>query len=391
MRILIIHNTLNDSTSVSGVLKHYAFMAEEWNAAGHPTDFLVAEAGMPQLRQLAPHATLLSSDGFFNATGHLYQTWRYFPAYAWRMATAHWLRLPQRYDVVYASGQFIVEVYAAFVLAWRLKAKTAVKIQHVLDSQSKRQGLINRLFLWAEHLSVRWINRRARRVLCLTQVVARDYQNLERKLGLSPVEMHVVGCGVDLRSLAEARDRPKEFDVVFLGRMHEQKGVFDLPYVWQQVVARRPNARLLVIGEGAHRRRAEQRFAELGLSHSVTFTGGIPEPQKNELLARSRLGLSLSYEEGWGLSVTEYLATGLPVVAYALPVFEEIFPGQLVLVPPGDRAAAAVRIVELLADEARQRRLGEQGRAFARRYDYRAIAPLELAVLQSALEDKPAG
>ena len=52
MRILIIHNTLNDSTSVSGVLKHYAFMANEWNAAGHQTDFVLARAGFPQLQQL---------------------------------------------------------------------------------------------------------------------------------------------------------------------------------------------------------------------------------------------------------------------------------------------------------------------------------------------------
>src|SRR5262245_9301742 len=89
MRILIVHNTLNDSRSVSGVLRHYAWMANEWIAAGHQTDFVVASCGFPQLRELAPHSRLFSSNHFFDATRYLSQTWRYFPPYAWRMAKAH--------------------------------------------------------------------------------------------------------------------------------------------------------------------------------------------------------------------------------------------------------------------------------------------------------------
>lgn len=385
MRILIIHNTLNDSTSVSGVLKHYAFMANEWNAAGHQTDFVVAKAGFPQLQQLAPRARLISSDNFFNATQHLAQTWRYFPAYAWRLATAHTLRLPDRYDLIYASGQFIVEVYAARVLARRQQAKFAVKIQHVLHSQPKRHGWINRLFLWAERASARWIHRHAGAVLCLSQVVADDYRALETELGLTPTATQLVGCGIDYSAIASTPPGGKKFDVIFLGRLHEQKGVFDLPQFWQSVVAQQPAARLLIIGEGPHRRQTEIGFQQLGLQDSVTFTGGISENKKNELLAQSRIGVSLSYEEGWGLSVTEFLAAGLPVAAYELPVFRHIFPGQLVPVPPGDWRGLAREVTALLADESRQRALGNAGRQFAQRYDYRQVAKEELAALQAVV------
>jgi glycosyltransferase involved in cell wall biosynthesis len=97
------------------------------------------------------------------------------------------------------------------------------------------------------------------------------------------------------------------------------------------------------------------------------------------------VGLSLSYEEGWGLSVTEFLAMGLPVVAYDLPVFRQIFPGQLASVNPGDRADAARKLLALLCDEPRRQSIGSQGRDFARRYDYRHIAQEELAVLNAAL------
>ena len=121
--------------------------------------------------------------------------------------------------------------------------------------------------------------------------------------------------------------------MVFLGRIHVQKGVFDLVDCWQHVLAKRRNARLLVIGEGPHRKAIMQQIRQRGMADSVTFTGSIPEEKKNQLLKQSRVGLSLSFEEGWGLSVTEMLASGLPVVADNLPVFRELFSKVIKMVP----------------------------------------------------------
>jgi glycosyltransferase involved in cell wall biosynthesis len=382
MRILIVHNTLNDSRSVSGVLRHYGWMANEWSAAGHPTDFVAARCGFPQLRELAPRSRLFSSDNFFDATRHLHQTWRYFAPYGWRMLDAHWMRLPERYDIVYASTQLIVEVYASMVLARRMRAKFVAKVHHVLAAQAtQRSGFIDRLFLWSERQTTRWLNRRADLVLCGTPIVARDFNALEKRLGLAPRPTVNIGYGIDLAALPGRENQPKQFDAVLLGRLHEHKGIFELPEIWWQVTAAKPGARLLVIGEGPHRSRMESAFAELGLSKRVTFTGGIGEAQKNDLLPQARIGLSLSFEEGWGLSINEFLGAGLPVVAYDLPIFHHVFPEQLDLVPLGDRTDAARRILALLADPERQHTQGRRGREFVARYDFRAVAAAELAAL----------
>ena len=387
MRILIVHNILNDSVSVSGVLKHYAFMANEWIAAGHPTDFVVAKAGFAQLRQLAPKAGLLSSDGIFDATKNLSKTWQNMPAFLYRMWNAHWLRLPEKYDVVYASGPFIFEVYAARVLARRLRTKWVAKVQHVLHSQPKRNGLFNRMFLQSERVSTRWMNRRAAAVMCLSKVVQDDYEKLEVELGLTPSKAIQVGCGIDCAAMIDGREEKKEFDVVMLGRIHEQKGVFEIPGIWKDVLDKRPEARLVIIGSGPHRAAMEEKFQTLGVADSVTCAGSVDEVKKNELLARSRVGLSLSYEEGWGLSVTEFLASALPVVAYRLPVFEQVFPDQLELIAPGDAAAAASEIVALLNDDGRRLDRGSAGREFTRKYDFREIAKEELQILQNVLNE----
>ena len=196
---------------------------------------------------------------------------------------------------------------------------------------------------------------------------------------------------MDLEHLPVAVEAPKEFDAVILGRIHEHKGVLDAVPLWREVRARRPEARLLVIGEGPHRAELRRRFEAAGMgeaSGAVRFTGGIPDPEKNQLLTRCRVGVSLSREEGWGLSVTEFLAVGLPVVAMDVPVFHDVFPDQLDLLRQGDVSGAAARVVYWLehADDARVR--AQQGRRFIERYDQETVARREFEVLAGAMSSR---
>ena len=381
MNILVVHNSLMDSTSISGVLKHYAYMANEWIELGHRTDFLIAKAGFPQFQALAPKAGRVSSDNLFDATKYLSKTWSYFPAYGWRCLTAHTTALPRRYDIVYASGQFIVDVYCARVMALRNQCPWVAKIQHVLASQQQRGGFINGLFLRTEKLAARWMNDEAGAVMCLSQTVQEDYRQLETDIGLTPTNTIQVGCGIDVEALLKTPDADKRFDIAFMGRMHEQKGVFELPDFWQLILRDRPKAKMVVVGEGPHREPMEAIFRTRNIADSVTFTGGISEEEKNQLLRQSRIGLSLSHEEGWGLSITEFLALGLPVVAYELPVFQQVFPDQLTLVNRGDVTTAAKQCLALLSDKRELKRRARTGSKFVQRYDYRHIAREELEVL----------
>jgi glycosyltransferase involved in cell wall biosynthesis len=390
VRILIVYNTVNDARSVSGVQRHFAGVTADWITHGHTVDFLVARAAWPVFQELYPRSRLISSDNLFDATGKLAQTWRNFPAYAWRMLTCHGTRFPERYDVVFACGQAIFETYAAKVIAQRLKAVLAVKVHHVLATQRPPKSFFDRLFLLTERWSTRLLHRHADLIIVSTPPITADFAELQRRLGLLPRPVQTIGYGLDLQQLRFAPDSPKRFDAVLLGRVHEHKGVFDAPSLWQAVRQRRPDARLLVVGEGAQRAELQRRFAALGLTPdngAVTFTGGIPDSEKDALLPQCRVGLSLSREEGWGLSITEYLAFGLPVVAMHLPIFDQVFPEQLDLVPLGDTAAAAVRVLHWLEHPDQTRTQAVRGRAFVERYDYRSIAAAELAALERAVDD----
>ncbi|MFO1460926.1 MAG: glycosyltransferase family 4 protein [Verrucomicrobiota bacterium] len=386
MRILIVYNTALDGKSVSGVQRHFAGVCRHWVAQGHTVDFFVARAAWPVFRDLYPHSKLISSDDLFDATGHLGQTWRYFFPYAWRMFTGFTARIPRDYDVVYACCQAIFETYPSRRIARRIGAAFAAKVHHVLDAQGSRAGFFDQLYLLSERWSVRLLNRRADVILCSTPPVAADFARLEQRLGLTPRPTAVVGYGLDFTEVPYSAEEPKEFDAVLLGRVHRHKGVFDVPALWQEVRSRRPGSQLLVIGEGPDRGELQRRCADAGLADSIQFTGGIPDAEKNRLMQRCRVGLSLSREEGWGLSVTECLGFGMPVVAMHLPIFDHVFPGQLDLVPLGDTTRAAERVLHWLGNDQARLQRAREGRTFVEQYDYAPIARQELEALQSGVD-----
>jgi len=385
LRVLIVYNTALDGRSVSGVQRHFAGVTRHWVAEGHAVDFFVARAAWPVFRDLYPHSRLISSDNLFDATTYLESTWRYAFPYAWRMVTGQFARIPGRYDLIYACCQAIFETHPARAIARRQGAALGVKVHHVVGAQGSRAGFFDRLFLTSERWSTRLLNRDADVILCSTPPVAADFRRLEETLRLPPRPTKVVGYGLDFTDLPFSAEMPKAFDAVLLGRVHRHKGVFDVPDLWSAVRSKRPGARLLVIGEGPDRAEVQRRCAAAGLGDSVVFTGGIADPEKNRLMTQCRVGLSLSREEGWGLSVTECLGFGMPVVAMHLPIFDHVFPGQLDLVPMGDTNRAADRVLHWMADDAARIARGRAGRAFAERHDYAPVARAEMAALEAGV------
>ncbi len=374
-----------DARSVSGVQTYFAGVVKHWIAEGHRVDFLVARAAWPVFRELFPQSALISSDNAFDPNRYLGQPWRYLGAFAWRMLTARFTRLPVNYDAVLACAQFVYEIGPARTVARRCQAALTVKIHHVVSAQRQPSGIFDRMHFLSEKVTARWLNREADAILCGTELIARDFNSLELRLGLEPSVTHATGYGLDLDAIPLSVDSPKEFDAVILGRVHEHKGVMDAIPLWVHVLKSRPGARLLVIGEGPQRAAMESRCIEAGISGAVRFTGAVRESEKSDLLSRCRVGLSLSREEGWGLSVNEFLGIGLPVVAMEVPVFQYVFPGQLDLVRQGDVEAAANRVLHWLGNPEEARRRGIEGREFVRRYDHRTVAVREMQVLEEAV------
>ena len=97
--------------------------------------------------------------------------------------------------------------------------------------------------------------------------------------------------------------------------------------------------------------------------------------------------LSSRYE-GFGLALVEAMAVGLPVIATDCPSgpSEIVYPGEDGrLVPAEDATALAGAMAQLMSDAAERRRLGENARAAAQRFDLNTVMQSWEHVLDACL------
>jgi glycosyltransferase involved in cell wall biosynthesis len=150
--------------------------------------------------------------------------------------------------------------------------------------------------------------------------------------------------------------------VCVFSRLNSMKGVEYFIDAAALVAATFPEARFLIIGDGAKREELEARAKRLGLEQRVTFTGfrtDVPE-----LLREAAISVLPSLSEGLSNSLLEAMASGVPVIAASVGGNPEIIEHDVsgLLVPARDSTALAAAISSLLHDPRLAARFGEAGR-----------------------------
>ena len=174
-----------------------------------------------------------------------------------------------------------------------------------------------------------------------------------QRFGYAEANLTSVANGMDVAMADRMPDQAKEYDVVWTGRVHPQKGIDDLLATLVHLGRVCPGFRAVIIGR--NRELLEPRIRELGLADKVTFAGVVTEPEKFRLLKASRVFVMPSHYESWGIVVGEALAAGIPVVGYELGCYRPVFGEFLRYVKPFDTDAFQ-RTVE---EEVRRQRAGQ--------------------------------
>lgn len=111
-------------------------------------------------------------------------------------------------------------------------------------------------------------------------------------------------------------------------------------------------AELMVVGQGPALESMRTLCASLSLESRVRFLGRLAGADLAQVVGSAWVNLHCSVAEGWGLSIVEAAACGVPTVAYRVPVLtESIVEGRTGrLVADGDPAAMARAIAEMLPE-----------------------------------------
>lgn len=156
-------------------------------------------------------------------------------------------------------------------------------------------------------------------------------------------------------------DDGQAVNVLFLGRVGERKGTFDLLDAWAQLRPAAAEATLTIAGDG-ETERARESAAALALDDTVTVTGWVGADAVETLLDDADLLVLPSYHEGLPMAVLEAMAHRLPVVATEVGSIGDVVDEHTgILVPVGDPPALAQAVKELIEDKERRERLGENG------------------------------
>jgi glycosyltransferase involved in cell wall biosynthesis len=204
--------------------------------------------------------------------------------------------------------------------------------------------------------------------------------------GLSPRQLHVIHNGLHA-PLDEPSVERAENLVLYLGRLKKYKRLDLWVAAAKQVARAVPDVAFLVAGRGDYEDELRALIRKQGLESCVRLLGFVTEKEKTELLRRCKLLVVASEKEGWGVTILEAANHGTPCVAFDVPgVRDAIVEGETgLLVPNGNPGALAQATVELLADEAKRRRLAEGAIRHARGFRWEASANEFLSLLKDVV------
>jgi glycosyltransferase involved in cell wall biosynthesis len=205
---------------------------------------------------------------------------------------------------------------------------------------------------------------------------------LRRRLGFRGPIFVVPNGTLEVPVLSGPRD--PDPSLVIVSRLVQHKRI-DLLLGEAAAVARQePRLHVDIVGDGPERARLRSLVVDLGLQKSVTLHGYLPAADRDALLSRAWLTASLSAAEGWGCSILEAAAWGVPCVAVHAPgVRDSVIDGAtgwLVKHPANLRDALASALREL-ADEDRARQVGAACQAWARCFSWDRSAELLAGVV----------
>ncbi len=201
-------------------------------------------------------------------------------------------------------------------------------------------------------------------------VSERTQKDLER-LGVRDVQ--VVPNGIDWKEIENIKASGEESDLVYVGRLVGHKNV-DLLIRAVGIVRREvPDVRVIIIGDGPEMEGLKALVSELSLRKNVEFTGFLEN--YNDALAimkSSKIFVSPSTREGFGMAALEANACGLPVltVNHRMNAICDLVTAETGIACEPSEVALAEGLIHTLKESDGMRR---ECREKSKRYDWEEV------------------
>lgn len=288
---------------------------------------------------------------------------------------------PRDIDIIYSSSDFFPDVIPSFFYKlFHPKVKWYQCIFHIYRDWRKRPGnkIVNFIAQYSQKFSFLLI----KKADCIINI---NYQVREVliKKGFDSNKIFVNNPGINFDYLDKIEKSGIKYDATFLANVHPSKGVFDLVDIWEIICRDRKDAKLAIIGGGYEETKAElkKKMTAKGLENNIHILGFLERDKAFSLIKSSRIFIFPSHEEGFGIAIAEAMACGVPVIAWNLPVYDEVFKDYLIKISENDVGLFVESIIDLFNNKTKTHQLASRARNFVKKYDWEEISCRHLEIL----------
>jgi len=278
------------------------------------------------------------------------------------------------YNII-SGSDFLPDVVPAFLL--KLLRKKSIWIQHLFHIIPKSRVVSS----FMQKISFALIKNKADYILVDNYILKAELEGL----GFKKDRIIVNYPAVDHDLLSKIPLDTIKYDISFMAQLRRSKGVFEIVSIIEEVARTFPDVKVAIIGKGTEEiiNKLNNQIKSSYCSSNIHLLGFMPSKEAYLLIKSSRLFLFPSHEEGFGIAPLEAQALGVPVVAYSLPVFDEIFPKGMIKVKEiGDINEIAKSIILALKNKNKLLTLSKDSLQNSKRFNWDVSANLERSLIK---------
>lgn len=238
-----------------------------------------------------------------------------------------------QYQIVHIHGASYGSFFRKSVLICVAKWFSSAKIvYHIHGGEFKL--FYERSGSWLKLLIIKTL-RRTDYVVCLSVIWENFFKDVFKLKKVGIVNNIVPYPENEFKkSIMEKSNKKVHF--LFLGRISEKKGVFDLLNVIKQHRSYLSERIELVVGGNGEVQKLKKFIANNQLEDIVKYAGWVKGADKAKLLSESHVFILPSYHEGLPVSILEAMSYGLAVVSTPVGGIPEIVGNNGLLIEPGN-------------------------------------------------------
>lgn len=305
------------------------------------------------------------------------------------------------YDVIHLFAiptHLLVDIVGIFASKKRQETKIISTI-HAFPNYISRKGILPRTLEIAYKLYLLTIGKQIKTESDILTTVSYSTKKDAIALKYSSKSIRVIPNGVEIKTRSEDNKilklnlKKRDIVITSIGRIVKHKGFEFAISAMKEVIEKYPNVKYVIIGKPinlSYFNYLKELTRKYHLEETVLMTGHISEAKKYQLLARSKIYLSPSLSEGFGLTLLEAMSLGIPVIATDIKGHRDIIKHLKngVLVKPRDADAIKDAIDMLLSNQKLYKSISVRGQKESLKYSWDNIISLYLELYKNSLGDR---